>query len=492
MAFNSVIFLFLFFPLFLGVYFLSPGKFKNIILIIFSLLFYSWGDKILVLLLVSSALINFGFGKLIHAGYKKPGLILSILFNITLLSFFKYADFLIESAHEIVGLFRPSVQSIHTSSAILLPLGISFYTFRAISYSIDVSRNKINPGDGFIRFLTYFTMFPLILAGPIVRYSDIQTQLGRKNISISKFSEGLERFIIGLAKKVIIAGTFSSIAAQIFQAPVSEISTLFAWIGIIAFTFEIYFDFSGYSDMAIGLGKMIGFDFPENFNFPYTSKSIREFWRRWHVTLSTWLRDYLFLPIAYSLSGKLPGEHYFKIKTEKIIYVLATLVTFLICGLWHGAAWHFVAWGLYFSIFLILEQLFLGRMLKKLWNPIQHAYTVLIVTCSWVIFKADSLHDAFNYFGKLFSFSQGFPAMNSYLKYFTITHETIFITLAAILFSMPVYARLRAFAGDRGSRNHLIQKGLTWTGILALGSLFIICLTYMAANTYNPFIYFRF
>ena len=265
-----------------------------------------------------------------------------------------------------------------------------------------------------------------------------------------------------------------------------------AWTGIIAFTLEIYFDFSGYSDMAIGLGKMIGFDFTENFKYPYTARNIREFWRRWHISLSTWLRDYLFLPMAYSISRKLKKDRYLRIKTDNIIYIIATLVTFLICGLWHGPAWTFVAWGFYFAVFLILEQLFIGRLLRKLWIPLQHLYTILVVTCSFVIFKSDDLKYAYDYFGRMFSFSSGDPAVNSYLRFYCFNRETLLTTIAALLFSIPVYGYLRNYTNIPGKNNWLLRKFMNFSAILILGILFLVSLSYLASMTYNPFIYLRF
>jgi alginate O-acetyltransferase complex protein AlgI len=265
-----------------------------------------------------------------------------------------------------------------------------------------------------------------------------------------------------------------------------------SWVGITAFVLEVYFDFSGYSDMAIGIGKMLGFRFPENFNYPYTARNIREFWRRWHITLSNWLRDYLFLPVAYSLSRKLKNDTYLKIKTDKIIYAGATLVTFLVCGLWHGAAWSFVAWGLWFAIFLTIEQLFLGRLLKKMWIPLQHLYTLLVIILSFVIFKSENLSDAFAYMGRMFSFSPGAPAYNSYIQYFAFTRETLVATVAGVLFSMPLYNTLRSFADKMASTRPVLQWVLNAGAILVLAVLFLVCLVYMASNTYDPFIYLKF
>jgi len=492
MVFNGTVFLFLFLPVFLVTYFILPWKLRNIVLVLFSLLFYTWGDKILVLLLLSSVLVNYYGVKFIRQRKKVFGLVALLLFDTGLLVYFKYYNFGIDSLNGLLGLFHIKGLMLKPVASLVLPLGISFYTFRAIAYVIDVYKGKTEPSANLVEFCTWFTMFPLISAGPLVRYTDIHPQLAVKNISTDRFVEGIGRFVTGLAKKVLIAGTFSSVSQYVFSANVSDLSMIMAWTGIIAFTLEIYFDFSGYSDMAIGIGKMIGFDFMENFNYPYTARNIREFWRRWHISLSTWLRDYLFLPIAYSISRKLKNETYLKIKTEKFIYVAATLITFLICGLWHGAAWTFITWGFYFSVFLILEQLFLGRLLRKLWVPFQHIYTMLVVTCSFVIFKSENLTYAFSFFGRMFSFSSGEPAINSYIQFFCFNRETLLVTIVALLFSFPVYGKLYGLANARGKSRPVLQITMNISAILILGLLFIVSLSYLASNTYNPFIYLRF
>lgn len=492
MIFNSTVFLFFFLPAFLAIYFIAPGKLKNVVLIFFSLLFYTWGDKLLVLLLLASAILNFLGARFIRHVNRIAGLMVMLLFNIGLLVVFKYYNFGVDSLNGLLAVFHLRGSFLTPVANLALPLGISFYTFRAISYVIDVYKRKTEPSRNLLQFCTWFTMFPLVSAGPIIRFADIQHQLSVKNISADRFIEGVARLITGLAKKVLIAGTFSTFGQYVAATNVSDMSMAMSWAGIIAFTLEIYFDFSGYSDMAIGLGKMMGFDFIENFNYPYSARNIREFWRRWHISLSTWLRDYLFLPMAYSLSRKLKNDRYFNIKTDKIIYFISTLVTFLICGLWHGAAWTFVAWGFYFAVFLIMEQLFLGRLLKKLWAPLQHIYTMLVVTCSFVIFKSASLHDSFAYFGRMFSFSAGDPASNSYIQFFCLNRETVLATFAALLFSIPVYGYLRTLTTAPGKKLTFLRTLFDFSAMLILGILLIVTLSYLAAYTYNPFIYTRF
>ncbi len=491
MVFDSPVFLFLFFPVFAGVYFLSPAKLKNIILILFSLLFYFWADRSLVLILLLSCLVNYIFGWIIGNGYKRTGLVTSVIFNVSLLFFYKYLTPIIDTGM-LMAKNSMAEKPGFSLADIAIPLGISFYTFRAISYSADIYRGKVERSRNFLEFLTYFTLFPLMIAGPIVRYADICGQLSARVVTVRHLTSGIERIIIGLAKKILIAGTFSRVATLIFDAPAGDVSTLMAWTGIIAFAFEIYYDFSGYTDIAIGIGKLIGFDFQENFNYPYVSRNIREFWRRWHISLSAWLRDYIFLPLAYMLSRRLPGNKYFQVRTENIIYLIVTGITFLICGLWHGAGLHFVAWGIYFAFFLVLEQLFLGRILRKFWVPLQHAYTLLVVVCSWVLFKSGDLSEAFGYFEKMFTFSHGLPAFTSYLVYFIFTGETLAITLIALLLATPAYPRLKAAIFSPAFEHPVFIRVTRVAGILILGVLLIVSISYMAENTYNPFIYMRF
>ena len=342
MQFNSIIFITLFLPVFLGIYYLLPQKGRNAFLVLFSLLFYTWGEKILVLVLLLSTIVNYWSGIGISKGYKKTGLYLGLLANILILGLFKYYNFGATIIHEICNSLSINFAYFKIIPGLILPIGISFYTFRAISYLIDVYKGKSKASTNFIEFATFLTMFPLLLAGPIVRYSEIQNQIIRSQ-NISLFIAGIERFIIGLGKKMLLANTFASIADKIFDAQISDISSINAWIGISSYTLQIYYDFSAYSDMAIGLGNMLGFNIPENFNYPYVSKNIREFWKRWHITLSVWLRDYIFMPFAYSFSRKLKREKYLNVRSDHIIYSIAIFITFFIFGIWHGASWYFIA-----------------------------------------------------------------------------------------------------------------------------------------------------
>jgi alginate O-acetyltransferase complex protein AlgI len=492
MQFNSLIFLFLFLPIALGVFFLTPGKIKNIVLLIFSLFFYTWGDKIFVLVLLYSTIANYNCGLLIEDGHKKAGLTLSLLVNLLLLVFFKYYQFTFGAFYELISFFHVDMPGIESIPVFAAPIGISFYTFKTISYSIDVYKSKVKASRNIIDFATYVTMFPPLVAGPIIRYADIEQQLKRKNLSIANFSAGIERFIIGLTKKMLIANSFAPFTDKIFSTEVSDLSTPMAWAGIIAYSVQIYFDFSGYSDMAIGLGKMFGFDFPENFNYPYISRNIREFWRRWHISLSGWLRDYLFLPLAFSLSRRLKKEHYLSFRADHFIYLTAIFITFLVCGIWHGAALNFIAWGVWYGVIIAIEHLGFGRILKRAWIPLQHGYTLMVVMLGWVIFRTDNLTHAFGYIFILFSFTPGDDSINSYLSFYFVNREFFAILIAAVLFSAPFYNYLQKRILNLLPGNIYFSAAANSLGIAVLVALFIVSVSYIASGTYNAFIYAQF
>lgn len=467
MLFSSAIFLFLFLPFVLLVYYFTPKKLKNLCLLLVSLAFYSFGEGELVLLIIVSTLIDFSAGIIIEKGKKRLGLLLSIIANVSFLSYFKYASFAYENFYSLAQFLGFDYVSSSIPN-IILPLGISFFTFQTMSYTIDVYRGNIKANHNIIDFATYVTLFPQLIAGPIVRYIDIHKQLQHRTQNISQFSEGVERFIIGLAKKMIIANNLAYVADAAFEMPLNDLSTLAAWIGIMAYTFQIYFDFSGYSDMAIGLGKMFGFDFLENFNYPYISKSIREFWRRWHISLSTWFRDYLYI----SLGGNRKGN--------TRTYINLTIV-FLITGLWHGASWNFIFWGAFHGFFLIIERIGLNSILKRIYAPIAHIYTLLVIVISWVFFRANTLTEAFQYLEKMFSFD--FVQDINYTSFY-ITKEVLFIFVLAFVFSIP-YSRKILNKKFNSINFRLFKKVL-------VVFIFIISIIYIAIDTYNPFIYFRF
>lgn len=470
MIFSSVLFLFSFLPIVLGLYYLAPDKMKNFVLLIVSLVFYTWGEDKIVVVMLLSAMIDFSCGLLIERGNRKLGLALSICTNLSFLLFFKYFNFAFENYNTVVSALGLEGAAIYNLPQIALPIGISFYTFQTLSYTIDVYRGTVKANHNFINFATYVTMFPQLVAGPIVRYADINKQLEQKHISIDDFSIGIERFIIGLAKKVLIANTFATIADSVFALNVADVSTPFVWLGIIAYSFQIYFDFSGYSDMAIGLGRMFGFRFLENFNYPYISRSIKDFWRRWHISLSSWFRDYLYISLGGSRVGK------------QRLY-LNLFIVFFVTGLWHGASWSFVVWGLFHGAFIVVERIGFGDVLQKFWKPFQHLYTLLVVLIGWVFFRAETLSDAIDYIQQMFVPSSGVAATNSYLSFLYLNSYTFLFLVIAITCSTPVYQFF--------DKKLQTSQGAIFR-VIALFALFILSVIHLGAGSYNPFIYFRF
>ena len=470
MVFSSPTFLLMFLPLVLLLYFLVPKNFKNLILSLASLYFYAFGEKFLVILIFLSTLINYYAALLVEKRNDNRGLILAIVFNFASLFFFKYINFSFDNFNNFLNIFNIDSSFLRDFPKIALPIGISFYTFQTMSYVVDVHRKDVKASKNFINFLAYVTMFPQLVAGPIVRYIDIEKQLRERTHTVDKFNLGLERFILGLSKKMIIANTFALVADKIFATNTVDLSTSLAWIGIISYSFQIYYDFSGYSDMAIGLGKMFGFDFLENFNYPYISNSIKEFWRRWHISLSTWFRDYLYIPLGGNRKGKYG--------TYKNLFIV-----FFITGLWHGASWNFIVWGLFHGAFLIIERLGFERVLLKLWKPFQHIYTLLIVIIGWVFFRSENLTYALAYLNKMFIPSTGNPEVCNPIYYFNINNEFYIALLIAILFSMPIFIRID---------NLFKTKTLVFVRPLFMFTLLFFCVIYVAASAYNPFIYFKF
>lgn len=475
MLFSSSIFLFLFLPIVLGLYHLSPDKFKNFILLIVSLFFYTWGEKALVLVMMLSTVIDFVAAQIIERGNKKIGLLLSVFANLGLLGFFKYFNFAFENFHALLNFLGVDYPFLHHVPHIALPIGISFYTFQTMSYTIDVYRGNVKANKNFIDFAAYVVMFPQLIAGPIVRYADVFEQLKNKNINAENFALGIKRFIIGLSKKMLIANACAAVADGVFEAPVYELSSGWAWIGVIAYGFQIFFDFSGYSDMAIGLGKMFGFDFLENFNYPYIAKSIREFWQRWHISLSSWFRDYLYIPLGGS-------------RVSPINVYRNLLIVFFITGLWHGASWNFIFWGLFHGLFIILERVGLNKFLDKIWEPFRHLYTLFVVLIGWVFFRANDLTHGVQYLSKMFSFSGGEISRTTYLSFFYLNAEYLIVGMAAVLWSTPLLERAVKLLTKK-SETIPVAK---WIELTLLLFLFVFAASYVAADTYNPFIYFRF
>ena len=468
MVFSSIIFMFTFLPLSLLLYYIMPRKFKNLMLLMISLVFYAWGEPVYVLLMIFTIIFDYIMALIIDRTREdkvksKIIFIATIGVNLLILGFFKYYGFLIDN---INLLFNLNLQ--YTNLA--LPIGISFYTFQTLSYVVDVYLDKVKVQRSLISFALYVTMFPQLVAGPIVKYSDIDYQLTNRKESINKFGQGVDRFIIGLGKKVLLANNIGIIWTTIQGMNIDSISVLTSWIGIIAYTFQIYFDFSGYSDMAIGLGKMFGFEFIENFNYPYISTSISEFWRRWHISLGTWFREYVYIPLGGN-----------RVSTLKHIRNL--FVVWLLTGLWHGASWNFVVWGLYYGFILFMEKIILHKVLSKTPKFIKHIYTMLLVMIGWVLFGSVDLTSALEYLKVMFGLSGNALVDNSAI-YYLYTNIKLLIILA--LCSTPII--LIIF-------RQIIKKGKT-VGILFAVSIniiiILISIAYLVNETYNPFLYFRF
>ena len=459
MVFASPVFLFAFLPLTLGIYYLS-GK-RNIVLLTASLFFYAWGEPVYLLLMLFSILANWGLALVIEKRRKKTLLVLAVVLNLGMLAVFKYTDLFISCFN---GLFRTNLPLRH----IALPLGISFYTFQILSYVIDVWRKEVPAEKSLLNLGTYISMFPQLIAGPIVRYSDIRgTLAAKRRIPLSEISESARRFCLGLGKKVLIANLVSQCANLTFDFGGEMLSAGAAWVGAACYALQIYFDFSGYSDMAIGLGKMLGFRFPENFSYPYVSSSVREFWRRWHITLSVWFRDYLYIPLGGNRKGAARTG-------------LNLLIVFLLCGLWHGAGLNFALWGLYHGLFLVLERIPLFR--KKRLKVIDVPLTIIIVLSGWVLFRADTPAAAWSYL----------KAMAGFGGTLGITGVTRKITWAA--FAAGVLGCLPWLPWLKGKihGNARLEDLFDLLGVIAAVAVLVLSAFLLIGGTYNPFIYFRF
>lgn len=465
MLFSSIPFLYYFLPLVLAVYFLTPARFRNAVLLLASLIFYAWGEPKYVLLMLASILSGYGFGLLLerYRGQKGAKLVcgLSVAVSLSFLLYFKYADFFLENFNAVTGLGLPLLR-------IALPIGISFYTFQIISYTVDVYRGEPaqkNP----ICLAAYVAMFPQLIAGPIVRYSDIAQQLEHRTHSTALAAEGARRFIIGLGKKILIANQLGELCS-VFRVS-DEKSVLFYWLYAIAFALHIYFDFSGYSDMAIGLGKVFGFHFLENFNYPYISASVTEFWRRWHISLGTWFRDYVYIPLGGNRVGK-------------VRQLLNILVVWILTGFWHGAAWNFVVWGLMFAGLLVIEKIWLLKPLSK-YRPLAHLYVVFFVVISFVIFNAENMGQAISDIGGLFG-AGGIPLVSAEAVYGLRSYALVLILAA--FGATPLLRNGLA----RLSRRSVTGKVLNVLEPVVLFALLLVMTGYLVDGSFNPFLYFRF
>ena len=467
MVFSTPVFLFAFLPAVLALYYLVPRRLRNLILLLSSLFFYFWGERSYCILMAVSILVNYVFGLLI--GWQKQNgrqsgakvfLTLSVLVNLGMLVFFKYWDFLTASLQAVGIRFLP-VLGIH------LPIGISFYTFQTMSYTIDVYRADVPAQKNPIRFGAYVAMFPQLIAGPIVRYKDIATQLGRDGRSWERFASGVFRFTVGLSKKLLLANGLGRLWAGFRDLPAGELTVAGAWLGVLAFSMQIYFDFSGYSDMAIGLGRMFGYEFLENFRYPYAADSISDFWRRWHISLTNWFRDYLYIPLGGNRCA-MPRQ------------ILNILIVWMATGMWHGASWNYLAWGMYFFVLLLLEKFLLRRPLEKLPKGFRHLYTVVLLVIGWTIFGIEDFGHLGQYLGVMFGFGASGFADGAFL--YALRGGIGRILIGAIA-ALPLGKQLH----DRLSPRVRQPADAV---LLALGLL--ACTAAMISGTYNPFLYFRF
>ena len=458
MVFSSLIFLFRFMPIFFLFYFILPMKYKNLCLLIFSLLFYSWGEPKYIILMIASILVDYCISQRIwkeKENKKKQKILLStsIIFNIGILFVFKYYNFI---ADNINNIFKSNIPL----SSMTLPLGISFYTFQTLSYTIDVYRGRIRPEKNIVNFATFVTMFPQLIAGPIVKYTDIKEKLVNRRNNWSLVEEGVEDFIVGLGKKVLLANNLGMLWEEAQNIGFSNISTPMTWLSLLAFSLQIYYDFSGYSTMAIGLGKCLGFVFPKNFNYPYISKSVSEFWRRWHITLGSWFKDYLYIPLGGNRKG---AKRSF----------LNLLIVWFLTGLWHGAEFNFILWGLYFFLLISLEKLILNKYLNN-YKFLTHAYTIFMLLIGWAIFAITDLNLLKVFLKQLFAFKYN-------TEWIYYLQNYIIIIIIGVLCSTPMVTSI----WNRLKINKYVST-------LILISIFILSVAYLVDSSYNPFLYFRF
>lgn len=504
MVFSSTVFLFLYLPVFLLVYFVTPAGLRNLSLLAASLGFYAWGETWFVGVMLASILIDYccglwiagSFGKsreheipLLEPGGRRTarqraGLLISLAANLGILGFFKYFDFVVDSYNACVRWVGFSAWQWETAIHVALPLGISFFTFQSMSYTFDVYLGNVRATRSLLRFATFVAMFPQLVAGPIVRYRDVARRLARRRTRLADMAYGVRRFVIGLGKKVIVANAFAVPADGIFAIPDDELTFTLAWLGVLSYTFQIYFDFSGYSDMAIGLGRMLGFRFRENFSYPYVSRSITEFWRRWHISLSTWFKDYVYIPAGGNRGTA--GRTYFNL-----------FLVFFLCGLWHGASWNFVLWGLFHGGLLVAERV--SRRRPSVSHPIatvaRHLYVLLAVMVGWVLFRAESFGQAWTFLEAMMG--RGAASSRAYYPELYFGSELQVLVVVAIAGSCPlvplVAQKLRALERRlEGASGAILRLGEEAGRTLVLATLFLVSAMKLASTTHNPFIYFRF
>ena len=470
MLFSSMTFLFVFLPVTLAVYYLAPAQMRNLVMLAASLFFYAWGEPVYIILMLLSILMNYYCGLDIDGKRNSPqlarrSLIFAVAAKVLVLGFFKYYGLIMETVNGTLPVDIPY-------RVLPLPIGISFYTFQALSYIVDVYRGEARAQKKFTWFASYICMFPQLIAGPIIRYVDIEEQLRQRSFGIVKFGRGAMFFIRGLAKKVVIANSIGTVYEQVMQLPVGTVSVLTSWVGCLAYAFQIYFDFSGYSDMAVGLGKMFGFEFRRNFHYPYVSKSITEFWRRWHISLSTWFREYVYIPLGGNRCG---GQR----------NMVNLILVWALTGLWHGAEWNFLFWGLYYGVLLILEKHVWGALMDRLPGVIQHIYTFVLVMVGWVFFFSPDLGSALDYIGMMFG--MGASALADRQAVFLLTTHWLLFLLCILGSSSIGWTILRAFMESyKKGRTQRIMSCVIYMGI------FLVSVAFLVTETFNPFLYFRF
>ncbi len=468
MLFSSVTFLFLFLPIVLAVYYIVPDKGKNPVLLAASILFYAWGEPVYVVLMILSIILNYFCGRDIDQKADDPAkakrsMIFAVAVNVLILGFFKYYGFLLDTLNSVLPSDIPYRE-------LPLPIGISFYTFQSLSYIVDIYRKNVKPQNNILYFALYISMFPQLIAGPIVRYIDIEEQLVKRRISAVRLGQGAMFFIRGLAKKVILANMTGEIFEQISAVSASRLSVLAAWLGCISYAFQIYFDFSGYSDMAVGLGKMFGFEFRKNFDYPYISQSISEFWRRWHISLSTWFREYVYIPLGGN-------------RCSAARNIINLMIVWTLTGMWHGAAWNFIAWGLYYGVLLVMEKYVWGAAVDRLPKAVRHIYALVLVMIGWVFFFSPSIGYALRYLAAMFGGGAGLADSGTW---FIILSHWLLYLLAVLGSTKAGYALLRAVTGSSARGRVSVSTIIVYFG------MFFIAVAFLVTDTFNPFLYFRF
>ena len=471
MVFSSVLFLFRFLPIFMICYFLVPRKMKNLVLFLGSLVFYAWGEPVYIFLMLFSTISDYVWGRLIEEYRGKDRsrifLLCSIVINLFILGFFKYVDFLMQTVNAVFGTSIPFLN-------LPLPIGISFYTFQTMSYVIDVYRGDTKAQRNILQFGVYVTMFPQLIAGPILKYHQVERYLQDRRTDLDAISYGAKRFVTGLAKKVLLANNLGLLWKQVTELGTDQMSVLMAWLGIAAFALQIYFDFSGYSDMAIGLGAVLGFHFPENFNYPYVATSVKNFWHRWHISLSTWFKEYVYIPLGGNRKG-LPRQ------------LFNILVVWMLTGIWHGAGWNFLFWGLWFAFFLILEKLFLGDILESVPKVFGRIYTLAVVLISWVFFALESPGEILVYLQAMFGMN-GVGPVNSLAMF--LCNEYLVLLVIALVACLPLGSRLVHALKSSKTGPAMALYRLGEKVIPAV--LLLLSVAYIVDASYNPFLYFRF